>query len=342
MRRTVSVLAGLCVLAATRTASFGDVPAALLKRPVSPAAIGLLAPYAQDPRVAERWKAALRDSSADVRGVAARAIHTGALRTLLPDLDAALATEKDADAAREEIRGIVDLGDAERDGAVLAAAGRFEGALDGDVLRAFARARGLAALPLYFSKLRNLLLTRKDQRAFFRIASRAGEQTLTGAAAMALGRRDAAVWALILELSSGDRALASSPILRSALASPEPSIRAEAAWYLAEKYAESPPSREEAAAAVASLRAGQAADLRPVSGVEVVLGPELLLRAAGEKPTESAATTAALAQRGSGHLDSRFERSHLGVLLTAGERASLAKRPPETDPPVDTEPISCA
>ena len=84
--------------------------------------------------------------------------------------------------------------------------------IDGDVLRAFARARGLGALPLYFSRLRNLLLTEDDHRAFFRIASRGGQQTLTGAAAMALGRGDAPTWRLILALSARDSSLAASPL----------------------------------------------------------------------------------------------------------------------------------
>ena len=339
MKRALPILGVLGLLASVSAASADELKS-LLAKPVSPASIALLAPYSREPPVVARWKAALADASPEVRGVAARAIDTTAVAALLPDVAAALEKEKDPGAAREEIRAILALGDGKSDDAVLAAAARFEGALDGDVLRAFARARGPAALPSYFTKLRNLLLTRDDHRAFFRIASRGGEQTLTGGAAMALGRGDVEVWKLILEISPGDRALAASPILRSALASPDPEIRSETAWYLAERYAGARPSSADAAAVLASLREGEAADVKPVSDAAVRLGPELLKRVLGEKPNEISSVLVALAAPGAGHLGSGFAHGPLAAHLTETERAWLSKRSPEKDSPIAAEPDS--
>ena len=309
----------------------------LLGKPVSPASIALLAPYSADPSVRDRWKAALSNPSPEVRGVAARAAHVCGVAVLLPEIEAALAREKDAGAAREEIRAALSIGDSKIDDTVIAAAARFEGALDGDLVRAFARARGTAALPLYFAKLRNLLLTRPDHLAFLRIASRGGKQSLIGAAAMALGRGDAPLWKLILEASAGDAALAGSPTLQAALASPDSAIRWESAWFLAERFAVSPPAGEAARAAAASLREGEAADAHPGSDAALEFGRELLYRAAGEKPTRNVLWTAVLATRSEGHLDGEFEHGPLVRYLNDEEKASLAKRPPETDSRVDFE-----
>jgi len=327
------VVAGILLF---RGPAAADELSSLLRKPVSPAAIATLAPFSKDPRVAARWKEALTDASPDVRGTAARAIDAIGVASLVPDLAAALEKEKDPAAAREEIRGILALGGGSDD-AVLSAAARFDGAIDGDLLRAFARARGLGALPLYFSRLRNLLLTDDDHRAFFRIASRGGQQTLTGAAAMALGRGDSEVWKLILALAPHDPSLAASPILRSALASPDATIRGEAAWYLAERFAEAKPPAADIAAAVDSLKSGESSDMHPTSDVLLLLGPELLKREAGGKPAEDPAFRLALAARGTGRLGAPFEHGPLVALLTPSERDALGKRGPEETPAVDLD-----
>jgi len=335
IRRIALCLAAACVALLARPAA-ADELSSLLRKPISPASVATLAPFSKDPRVTARWKEALADPSPDVRGTAARAIDAIGVASLVPDLAAALEKEKDAAAAREEIRGVLALGGGSDD-AVLSAAARFDGAIDGDVLRAFARARGLGALPLYFSRLRNLLLTDGDHRAFFRIASRGGRQTLTGAAAMALGRGDSEVWKLILALSDHDPSLAASPMLRSALASPDAATRGEAAWYLAERFAEGKPPAAEAEAAVASLKSGESSDMHPTSDVVLRFGPELLKREAGEKPSEDPAFLIALAARGSGRLGPRFEHGPLVALLTPSERDALSKRGPEQSPVVDLD-----
>lgn len=329
------LLTGALFLVAS--AASADELKALLAKPVSPASIALLAPYSADPLVRERWKAALSNPNPEVRGVAARAVNVCGVNALLPEIEAALGAEKDIGAAREEIRAALSIGDSTADDTVLAAASRFDGALDGDLVRSFARARGMAALPLYFAKLRNLLLTRPDHLAFLRIASRGGKQSLTGAAAMALGRGDAPLWKLILEVSAGDAALAASPTLQAALASPESAVRWESAWFLAERFAIAPPSADQARAAVASLREGEAADHHPGSDAALEFGRELLYRTAGEKAAPNVIWAAVLATRTEGHLDGRFEHGPLLRFLTEEERASLARRPPETDSRIDFE-----
>ena len=327
----------LAALFFSAAAARADELKTLLGKPVSPASIALLAPYSADPSVRDRWKAALSNPNPEVRGVAARAANVCGVNALLPAIETALAGEKDAGAAREEIRAVLSIGDSSVNDAVIAAAARFDGALDGDLVRSFARARGMASLPLYFAKLRNLLLTRPDHLAFLRIASRGGKQSLIGAAAMALGRGDAPLWKLILEVSTGDSALAASPTLRSALASPDSAIRWEAAWFLAERFATAAPPADESRAAIASLHEGEAADPHPGSDATLEFGRELLYRTAGEKPAPNVVWATVLATRAEGHLDSGFEHGPLIRYLTDEEKASLARRAPETDSRIDFE-----
>lgn len=295
----------------------------LLKKPVSPASIALLAPFSQDPAVIERWTRALGSDDPRVRGVAARAIDACGMTAAIPEVARALGVEKDLDATREEIRALLLLGDGKDDDLVLSAAARFDGALDGDVLRAFARARGSAAIPLYYLRFRKLLLTREDLTAFLRIASRGGAESLAGGAAMAFGRRDIEIFRAILGVSGSDRALAASALLRSALSSPEPGFRSEAAWFLAERWAGAPPSAEDRKAALEALRLGEAGDLHPSAVPADRIGPELLRRVLGEKPTPVDPVLFATAGAGTGHLGASFPRGPLARFLAESERGAI-------------------
>lgn len=312
------VLLALAFSAAARA----DEVASLLKKPVSPASIALLAPYSKDPRVVERWKSALADPNPDVRGVAARAVTTCGATELLPDVETALGKESELNAAREQARALILLSEGSADSIVMAAASRFAGLLDGDISLALARARGPAALPLYFSRLRGLQLTDADRAAFFQIASRGGKETLAAAAAMALGRDDCPSWRAVLRRVPFDAQLASSPVLIAALASGNREIRGDAAWALASRYVTTPPPN--ASEILASLRSGEAKTTNSDHLPEMDYGAEILRRVLGEKPVEGDVWALAIPPRADSHLGR--DLIALSRYLTPAERNAVANR----------------
>ena len=81
-----------------------------LKHPISPGSLAILLPHSKEPAVLERWKQGLGDSRATVRASAARTIAVSGTVSLLPGVLSALSTEDDPEAAGEEIRALVALG----------------------------------------------------------------------------------------------------------------------------------------------------------------------------------------------------------------------------------------
>jgi hypothetical protein len=63
-----------------------DETSSLLKRPVSPGSIALLAAHTSEAGVSDRLKLSLTNANPEVRGVAARIINLGGLKGLLPDV----------------------------------------------------------------------------------------------------------------------------------------------------------------------------------------------------------------------------------------------------------------
>jgi len=323
MKCTLPAVRILWVIASLATSASASDLKSLLKNPVSPAGIALLAPFSRDPQVVARWKSALSDGNPDVRGVAARAINTCGVAELLGDVTAALSRETDAAAAREEVRAIILLGRGEGDEAALAAGGRFSGLLDAAIVRAFARARGLSALPLFFARLRNLNLSEEDRAAFFRLATRGNESRL-GAASMALGRQDAQAWRAVLAGARRDPALAKSAVVKTAIASTASVFRGEAAWFLAKEYCE---DRQLADPDLLStLRAAESADPAIQADPESAFGEELLRRILGETPVENQAWIACLRENEHCHLDSDLRQSKVLAYLTPGEREAMDQR----------------
>lgn len=320
------ILLALAISAAARA----DEVASLLKKPVSPASIALLAPFSKDPRVVERWKAALADPNADVRGVAARAVTTCGVAALLPDIEAALQKETVATAAREETRALILVRPEKDDSLILEAAARFGGAIDGEIVRAFARARGLAALPMYYRGLDKLRLLDDDRAAFFRLATR-GQDSLLGAASMALGRQDLSSWKAILADARHDPALASSPVVRTALGSEASSLRSETAWYLAKEYCDQPaPNGSEL---LSILQKSESSPHESAADPEAEFGSELLRRVLGQPAVEDKNWIACLRTHEHCHLDSDLDFSPLRRYLTEGEREAIDDRNLKNAPP---------
>jgi TonB family protein len=302
----------------------GDELAKLLKKPMSPASVALLAPYSREPAVAFRWRETLSDANPDVRAVAARAIDTCGQTLLLPDVENALAIETDREAAREEMRTLCLLGDARQRDLAIGAAERIGCALDADLVRSLARALGPEALVLYFQRLRALCLSDTDRYAFFLLASRGKAGTLAAAASMALGRRDDVAWRAVLDAAKDDPVLTTSPVLRTALASSDSTLRGEAAWYLASRYCAEPPGAP--ADILEALKSGEAADSQTKLDPELAFGTELLQRVLGKPAAEDKEWILCLKTNERCHLDSDIERSPLYKFLTEGEREAIEER----------------
>ena len=328
----IPALLGAFLCTCGATAIGADNLKKLLDRPLKPAAIAFLANHTSDPAVPPRLRAALTAPSPAVREVAARVIGLGALEDLLPDLKAALATELDPEAAREEMRALCAVGGPRFDSALLEAAKRFRPRLDGELVRIIGRVRGIEALPLYFSTLRELALTKSDREAFFRLAN-SRENVLPVAQSLALGRGDAKSWTAILKVSSECDAKGSDSVLLQALGSQDAVIRGEASWFLAKNYQQNPPVD---ARKVLEAMPEEGAPSPERDDPELRFGSELLRRVLGKQPTEDDAWIACLGSNPECHLDSDFIESPLVDYLTPREREAITKRN-ETNLPPDAK-----
>lgn len=301
----------------------------LLRRPPTPGSVALLASHARDKGVADRLKLALTSSEPDVRGVAARLIDLRGLADFLPDLQSALTAEADPDAATEEARALVSLGGPAYDEVVLAAARRFTGKLDPELVRILARVRGPQALDLYFTSLHDISLSTSDREAFFRIASRGQRDPLIAAAAIALGHRDAVAWQAILNIAAEAGLTLDQPVMVEALRS-EPVFRGEAAWYLAKTYCGGRPTNS--SEILATISEAETTGLQ-AGDPELRFGAEMLRRVLGRPPVEDEAWIACLESNPTCHLDSDFLESPLIDYLTPRERKAILRRNDADLPP---------
>ena len=116
----------LVLLLATIPAAWSaDDVGALLAKPVSPGTLAVLIDHAADPRVPEHWRTALSHTDPRVRAVAARLLLVNDSITMAADLQRALATETDIEAAIEEAAALLALAGPEAAEVVRAATGRL-------------------------------------------------------------------------------------------------------------------------------------------------------------------------------------------------------------------------
>lgn len=326
--RLSGVVAGLAMFVARQSA--GDELEKLLKRPLSPGAVALLIPHAAAPAAAERIAAALKSPDPAVRGAAARVANVCASAGLVAGVAEALRSESDPGAALEEMRMLVSIQGAAGDAAVLEAARRFGPGLEGPVLELFARARGLAAMSIYFDQFRGSTLSQSTLAGFFRIATRGEADSLAAAAALALGRRDAAAWRAILAVATHIGTPLSAKVVEAALGSGQIVFRGEAAWYLAKSYSGSkPPDSEELLAALGEAPTGDELTADP----EMRFGAEILRRVLGRPPVEDEGWISCLESSTTCHLDTDFAESPLLAYLTVREREAVIRRNEANRPP---------
>ncbi len=153
------------------------------------------------------------------------------------ELRAALATESDAIAAREQLRALALLGADVT--ALLAEAKRFPAAIDADVALAVARGGSKAAIDL-FANHRTELRVAPSWDEFFTLALWNHPLNLPLAASRVLGTGDANGWSAITDVARDAHIVVPPSILGVALSSQSEDIRTSTVWYLVRGYAPDP------------------------------------------------------------------------------------------------------
>jgi TonB family protein len=226
--RDVRRLALLLLLLATLPPAFA----------ASPGAIALLVNESDDAKLVEPLTLALRDETPLVRATAARIAGVRNATTLLPSLREALATEKDATAAREEIRTLALLGTDEDVATAAAASAKWPRSMDDALAGSIARRGGTKAIELYASTLRGSRMS--SHATFMRHALWGRLELVPFAAARSLGMQDANAWSgLLTTLRESDVALPAEQLLPS-LDSSDEAIRRRSLRYLIAGFAADP------------------------------------------------------------------------------------------------------
>ena len=167
------------------TAALPDEAAELLARRLTPGVIGLLVPYANRGEVAMRWFDALADPDPAVRRTAARAAFVTGQRAVVPALLRALAAETDEEAATEEVRAALMLGEATAIELVERAAARLKGGVAGRFVRLLATTQP-AALLARAQTLRGFVPPEAMGEALATAMGATGDQTLAASEASML------------------------------------------------------------------------------------------------------------------------------------------------------------
>ncbi|HKR62657.1 MAG TPA: energy transducer TonB [Thermoanaerobaculia bacterium] len=171
---------------------------------------------------------ALQSTDALTRATAARVAMVRGIDAALPQLRTTIATESNADAAREEIRALVLLGT--DDDVALAAKQlrRFPASIDADFAEAIARVGVPRATSLYLHYAPSLRRAEFDATlALWRRTSLA-----TATAARFLGANDADAFAAVLRAASAGEVPLDAGVISAALACTNAQICEETLWYI--------------------------------------------------------------------------------------------------------------
>jgi TonB family protein len=236
----------------------------------TPASIALLVNEANAETVASRVGPALAAKDAITRAAASRVALVRGVTAVVPQLRQALTTETDPDAAREEVRALVILGDAADVNIARDAARKLPPAIDDVIVRAVSRRPD--AFEIYTTNLREHGYV--PDAAFFTQALWRRPAATAGVGSRILGIRDAAGWKSLLS-SVRDAHLAMQPgVLGASLNMPLEDIRTASVWYLVRSYVPDPAMIHE------NVRAMLAAPAEEASTREA-FGRELLRRMLG-------------------------------------------------------------
>lgn len=226
------IVAALCIASTDVTArDLDDSLNQILSRPVSPGALGLLLFYARDPNAQARWIDSLRDADPHVRATAARMLHVSTVRSALPALTEALAKESDLSVAREIAKGMIALGAANEDEAVLKAARKLS---CNSLVVNIAEARGqngLTELPAMVP----FDLSAGDADSVVSALTAHEATALDRAAQAVLGAPTVspAWWEGVLGVAARNHVVLEASRLEAALATTSPAVHESTWWYVA-------------------------------------------------------------------------------------------------------------
>ena len=256
--------------------------------------------------------AGLESNDALTRATAARVATVRAVADVVPQLSARLATESDAVAARELIRGIAILGGESYADQLMAASARFPAGMDAALADAYAR-RG--AIDLYFSKLREL----RSTGDFFETALWGRPQLYTVTAAKLVGRGDEAGLRSFFATMREAKIDVDANVLSAALDAQTETTRTVAVWHVVMAYAgqgERVPQRMREVMLAAHTETGSDRE---------EYGRELARRILGEEPRSNPRWIAWLATPEADELLGRVPEA-LDALYTREERRVREQR----------------
>jgi TonB family protein len=236
----------------------------------TPASIALLVNEPNADTVTARVGPALAAKDSVTRAAAARVALVRGVTSVLPQLRQALATEADPDAAREEVRALIVLGDAADVDLARDATRKLPPAIDDVIARAVSRRTD--AFEIYATNLHGHGYL--PDASFFTQAL--WRRPLAGAAAGSrlLGLRDSAGWRALLTAMRESHLAMQSGVLGAALNMPVEDIRTASVWYLVRSYVPDPTMIQE------NVRTALAAPTEEASTREA-FGRELLRRMLG-------------------------------------------------------------
>jgi TonB family protein len=265
MAKTIVIL---CLLTFPASTAFAQETAA---------SVALLVNEANADVVAVRVGPALGAKDSVTRAAAARVALVRGLTTALPQLRTALAIEADPDAAREEVRALIVLGDAADVDLARAATRNLPPAIDDVIARAVSRRPD--AFDIYAADLRDHGYV--PDAAFFTQALWRRPAAAVAAGSRLLGMRDAAGWRALLAATRESHLAMHSGVLGASLNMPVEDIRAASVWYLVRSYVADPTLIQE------NVRAALAAPTEEASTREA-FGRELLRRMLGAERKDDA------------------------------------------------------
>jgi len=258
MAKTISLF---CLLALLSTIASADDTAA---------SIALLVTEANAEAVAARVGPALASKDAVTRAAAARVALVRGLTSVVPQIREALAIESDPNAAREEVRALVILGEPADVARARDATRKLPPAIDEVIARAVARRPD--AFEVYATTLRETGYVPDPN--FFTQALWRRPAAAVAAGSRLLGMRDAAGWQALLT-SVRESHLAMSPgVLGVSLNMPVEEIRTASVWYLVRAYVPDPSQIHENVRAVLTSPVEEAS-------MREAFGRELLRRMLG-------------------------------------------------------------
>jgi hypothetical protein len=222
----------LCLLALLATAASADDTAA---------SIALLVNDTNAEAVTARVGPALASKDNVIRAAAARVALVRGLTSVLPQIRDALTAESDPDAAREEVRALIILGDASDIDRARSATRKLPPAID-DVISS-AVSRRPDAFDIYATTLRAQGFV--PTAAFFTQALWRRPAAGVAAGSRLLGMHDGAGWSALLTSLRESQLAMQAGVMGASLNMPVEEIRVASVWYLVRSYVPDPSMIEE-------------------------------------------------------------------------------------------------